>query len=390
MNFPSFGDAATYDRLGAKCAAALTGGEGLPFTECYDPLRPLGIIAYYTLPHLFSADPVVRVYMALAGNLIFFALIHRSLTGLLCGDRAGTALRALESAFFVILLANFLPHLPVTLSDLPSLAVFMLAAGQWRRDEGHARPAGSRRWVYFGMGLLVAVATLLKQNYIVAGTVLALGAVLFEKTSKRRHKVCYLLFFALGASPVLAQFASVYLHSGEFWLYETEVVRRFFSHVGDRPNVEAFFHSLPKQGAFMIKVAGEIDSVSFVTLKLYRGLFFLEWAVYKGLRGATTEYRVVGLGDLLRAYGLVGTYLAVTVGTLVRGPRALRLLGLVALSTAATNAVMWHTEARYYLLPRIVFSATLVYWAFIALETVLRGRGRADGGLAGATKSRWS
>src|SRR5262245_20481312 len=76
MDFPSFGDAAGYSQAGAACAAALTGGAGGAFAACYDPIRPLGIVAWSTVPYLLARDPVNVAYVSLALNILLVCGVY--------------------------------------------------------------------------------------------------------------------------------------------------------------------------------------------------------------------------------------------------------------------------------------------------------------------------
>ena len=107
MDFPSFGDATFYSAAGQACASALRGGGGSVFAACYDPMRPLGVVAWNTLPHLVARDPVDAAYAALALNVLLLAAVYATLRGVLALDPAlrpgsgplsPTALSAADSA----------------------------------------------------------------------------------------------------------------------------------------------------------------------------------------------------------------------------------------------------------------------------------------------------
>src|SRR5262245_5392361 len=86
MDFPSFGDAPAYDRVGAACADALARGAGGAFTACYDPIRPLGIVAWSTVPHLLARDPVDVAYVTLTLNILLVCVVYRLLMRVLLLD----------------------------------------------------------------------------------------------------------------------------------------------------------------------------------------------------------------------------------------------------------------------------------------------------------------
>ena len=132
MNFPSFGDAAIYSELGERCASALASSGGNLFGSCYDPIRPIGIVGFYSVPHLLTDDPVTRVYILLLINVLLFAGVFLALGSCLLSDRTlhaderNTA-TLVGVSLFPPLLLFLIPHLPVTLSDLPSFAFFSFA-----------------------------------------------------------------------------------------------------------------------------------------------------------------------------------------------------------------------------------------------------------------------
>src|SRR5262245_60240543 len=86
MNFPSFGDPPLYSQAGAACAAALRGGAASPFTGCYDPIRPIGIVAWSTLPHLLARDPVDLAYATLSLNILLVCGVYLALMRILLLD----------------------------------------------------------------------------------------------------------------------------------------------------------------------------------------------------------------------------------------------------------------------------------------------------------------
>ena len=149
MDFPSFGDATFYSAAGKACAAALASEAGSVFADCYDPMRPLGVVAWNTVPHLVARDPVDAAYATLALNVLLLVAVYLTLLRVLVLDpalRPGSgplSARALSAAVFVPALLILVPHLPVTLSDLPSLAAFLPAVAVAARillDPGSGSP----------------------------------------------------------------------------------------------------------------------------------------------------------------------------------------------------------------------------------------------------------
>jgi hypothetical protein len=371
MNFPSFGDAATYSQVGAACAAALTSGGGDAFRACYDPLRPLGIVAWSTVPHLVARDPVDVAYVTLALNVLLLCAAYLAVMRVLRRDPAPAAepvpfsRPVLAGAVFVAVLLNVIAHLPVTLSDLPSLAVFLLAVAVAAGILFDASPRPPLRR-YLACGLLVALAALIRQHYLAFGIFLLVVTLVLDRRrpgGARGRAACAVAFLA-GLAPILLQVLNVYAHSGELWFYETARVAGTFGRPHKERIVEALFFSIPHEGGFMVKLTQEASLLSVLVLRLWSGLFQFQWAVYQGYVAPGREWWTPSAWEMARAYGLVGGYLALTVVTVLRGPVSLRLLDATALLTAL--AVPWfgvgHTEQRYFLYPRIVLWITAVYW----------------------------
>jgi hypothetical protein len=381
MNFPSFGDAAAYSEVGAGCASALTSPQGDVFTACYHPLRPLGIVAWSTVPHLVSRDPVDVAYISLTLNILLLCGVYLALMRVLLLD---PALRSGEGSLprrvfcgivFVPVLLNLVPHLPVTLADLPALALFLLAVATCARILFDPSPACLVRR-YLVAGVLVSLAALIRQHYLAFGLFLFLVTLWLDRGRHLgwRGRVRCALAFLAGLCPLLLQVASVYAHSGEVWFYETAPVAGTFGRPNKHLIIEALFFSIPEQGGFMVKLTEARSPVSVIVLRLFSGLFKFQWAVYQGRIAPSLEWWTPSRFELARAYALVGAYAALTLGSIFRGPVSLRLLNATALMTAL--AVPWfgvgHTELRYFLLPRIVLWITVLYWLARGLE---RARG---------------
>lgn len=377
MNFPSFGDAAAYNQVGAACATALTSPQGDVFTACYHPLRPLGIVAWSTLPHLMSPDPVDVAYITLTLNILLLCGVYLALMRVLLMDPAlrsgkgSLSRRVLSGIVFVAVLLNLVPHLPVTLADLPALAVFLLAMATSARILFDPSPAFLVRW-YLLAGVLVSLAALIRQHYLAFGLFLLLVTLWLDRGRHLgwRGRIRCALAFVVGLSPVLLQVASVYAHSGEVWFYETAPVAGTFGRPNKELIIEGLFFTIPEQGGFMVKLTKPRSFVSVIALRLFSGLFKFQWAVYQGSIAPSREWWTPSSFEVARAYALVGAYAALTLGSFFRGPSSLRLLNATSLMCAL--AVPWfgvgHTELRYFLLPRIVLWITAFYWLARGLE----------------------
>jgi len=376
MNFPSFADAPGYIQLGEACASALTSAAGNVFDSCYCSFRPIGIIFLYAIPSLMTDDPVQRVYISLFLNLLLFAATFFALRRLFFLDPGLKAIwgnlppSLLGVIVFLPLLLNLISHLPVTLSDLPSLAFFMLAASQGTSILFEDQPR-ARLWRYLSTGFLVSVSVLLKQSYIVYGFFLILSVLLLDRgqsnTSWTRIKNCSV--FLLGMSPVLIQLINVYLHCGAFWLYEPGSLRAL-DYTRMRPNVETIYFSIPTPGAITVKVAGDIDYLSFIVLKLFKAMFGFEWSVYGGPSSSIHPFWALSYLNYVKSYGFVSLYAVFTFWNVLKAPRSLKLLNLTALLIALFNSFFFHTELRFYLFPRIIFYVTVFFWLILAVKRI--------------------
>ena len=379
MDFPSFGDATFYSAAGKACAAALASEGGSVFADCYDPMRPLGVVAWNTLPHLVARDPVDAAYATLALNVLLLVAVYLTLLRVLVLDpalRPGSgplSARALSAAVFVPALLILVPHLPVTLSDLPSLAAFLPATAVAARILLDPAP-GRRARRYFVLGLVVCGAALVRQHYLVFGTLL-LGVTLWlDRAAGGRALLRGAAAFAAGLVPITLQVASVYAHSGEVWLYETARVAETFGRPDKHLIVEALFFSIPEPNGFMVKLTEARGWLTVGVLRLFAGLFHFQWAVYQGYVAPGREWWTPTAFEIARAYATVGAWAALSVGAAWRGPVSLRLLNGTAFLCALAVPFfgVGHAEPRYFLFPRLVLAVTAIYAA-----AVLARRARA-------------
>ena len=374
MDFPSFGDATFYRDAGRACAEALTSDGGGVFASCYDRMRPIGIVAWSTLPYLVTSDPVDAAYATLALNVLLLAAVHAALLRVL---RMDPALRdgplstcALSAAVFIPALLLLVPHLPVTLSDLPSLAAFVPAVVMAARIV--LDPAGvSRTRRYFVLGLLVCGAALMRQHYLAFGAFLLAATVWLDRGLGWRERARCVVAFAAGLAPLLLQVANVYAHSGDAWLYERSSVAATFGRPNKHLIVEAMFYSLPEPNGFMVKLTEARSWPTVIVLRLFSGLFEFQWAVYQGRLSPALEWWTPTAFELARAFAGVGGWAALTVVTSWRGPTSLRLLNATALPCALIVPAfgVGHSEARYFLFPRLVLAITAVYWIARAVRS---------------------
>jgi len=378
VNFPSFGDADSYMAAGRACAAALAGDGGRVFDACYHPLRPRPIVVLMAVPHLVTSDPVDASYVLLLGNLLFAAGAVAALFSILVRDSGLLAGRPWREQFLMgaavlTLLPNVVSLVPVALGDLPALLAFLMAVRAGAAIVASAEPSPARR--YAVCGVWVAAAVLVKQTYLLHGAVFAALLLLLDPHPRHdRDRVARGLFFLAGLSPVLLQFADVYLHSGHFWLFDPAAMR-VFSYPSRGQAIEAMFFTAPQQGAYTVKPATPLAFPSLVAMRLFRGIFGFEWAVYHG-RAFREEWWPVPAWQLAAAWTLALLYFGFVATVLRRAGPSLRLFNAAAAAVALCTALIGHTELRYYALPRTALWLTA---ACAAACVAARSRGADTG-----------
>ena len=285
MNFPSFGDAETYAQLGRACADAIA-GPGRVFDGCYHPIRPVGSALLMAVPYLATDDPVDAAYVALGLNVVLFAGVVACLAKALIGDRAlleGRPRRAdiLGAASFAVLLPNLVAHIPIRLADLPPLALLMAAllvavrtaAGSW-----NGRPL-LRRYLIAG-GLCAArrapEGDLPRLRARPAGLAAGPGPQRPRRAPALRGGVRGRDGAGGGPGPERLP------HTGQLGLYDREFMRTFFTYPRREYGIESVIFTIPERSVYLTQVAGEISRLEVVVLRLFRGLFGFEWAVYLG------------------------------------------------------------------------------------------------------------
>lgn len=369
MNFPSFADTSAFVDLGARCADALVSPTGGIWEKCYNPVRPVGIIAYYAIPHLLTDDPVVMNYLILSMNLLLGVLILMVMGRVMALDPGFQPLKdsrfsgAAKAVLFLCVLFSFLGHLPITLADLPANGLFLsaLGVGCWVLFAPNGETHSFR---YFLLGLFAAGSTLMKQNFFVFGGFLALVVMYFDNRNPSFNRLAKkTLMFLLGFSLVLVQFLYVYSHSGDFFLFERKVV-----HLLSKPYVELVAYNRPIQSAYLVRVTEEVNDLTFFVLKVYSGIFRFEIPVYLGnLSHSHPPDWTPSPQKYVKMYLLVGMlFLWLFFGSLY-GPKSLRIACIIAISYITFTGLWEHTEYRYYLFPRLVFWISCAYWFFMSL-----------------------
>lgn len=379
MDFPSIGDGRQYLDLATACAHSLTGGNYTDAT-CYHAYRPIGIVLYYTIPLLFTDDPILGSYITLFQNLLFFLLLVyaglrllHQFSGIKSDVPPPSVMRSLRAGdvVLVILMTLFsISFIPVRLSDHQSLALFLfsfclLSADGLNPSKGKA----------FLAGILAGAAVLMKQNFAV-GTMLIvpLWCVL---VGRRDIKTALLPItcFCAGASLGFVQILWVYLHSGVPWLYDTRVMAAFDS-ANRQPAVELAVYMDPVPFVYFSKLATHVPTFQYFTTKFWIGLSKFYWAVYAGRPPAATltpilTFTNAEVAGTKIAFLLVALASFASVGL---GQPWLAVLVITAFCSVSLSMAIAHVENRYFYFLRIVYVIYFVVLTRWVLELWTRWR----------------
>ena len=132
--------------------------------------------------------------------------------------------------------------------------------------------------------------------------------------------------------------------------------------------------TIPPDTAYMIQAPPGTSGVEVAAFRLSRGMAGFEWSVYHGRPRRPRDW-TPGVTGRAAAWALSLAYLAFSAWVAWKGAAALRLMNLVAAVIAVANAVLAHTELRYYALPRSVFWLTAAMLVLGALAPRARGGG---------------
>jgi hypothetical protein len=193
---PQCGDAVGYLELGQACAAG--------WDRCWEPLRPVGAILYYSLPYRLGLRPesiiVVNWLLALGSVALMYETTRRLAPG-------SSGLR--WSRLLAILVGHLLflgsPSWN-SLSDLPA-TVFALAGVQCMLLAHEL----DRWWCHLATGLLLGISVSLRAFYLYPA-VLTVAALLLASVRQPRRLLrrCAVLVVLL---PIACQYGETYRRS---------------------------------------------------------------------------------------------------------------------------------------------------------------------------------
>ncbi|MFM0363702.1 hypothetical protein [Paraburkholderia sediminicola] len=368
MDFPSIGDARQYLDVATACAHYLSGSSD-PGATCYHAYRPIGIVLYYTIPLLFTDDPILVSYITLFQNLLFLLLLIQAGLTLLRrfsaieGDApSSVALSSprIGNVVFVTLTTLFsISFIPVRLSDHQSLALFLtsfclLSADGLRPSKGKA----------FWAGILAGVAILMKQNFAVSAVLIV--PLWLALVGRRDLKAALppLICFCAGASLGFVQILWVYLHSGVPWLYDTRAMA-IFDPSNRQPAVELAVYMDPVPFSYFSKLVTQVPAFQYFATKFYIGLSKFYWAVYAGRPPADALAPIINYTHA-EVTGTKIVFLLVALlsfASVATGQPWLAVLVITAFCSVSLNMAIAHVENRYFYFLRVAY---VIYFVVLA------------------------
>ncbi|WOD18652.1 hypothetical protein [Paraburkholderia kirstenboschensis] len=383
MDFPSIGDAPQYLDVATGCAHFLL-GSGDAGATCYHAYRPIGIVLYYTMPLLFTDDPILVSYITLFQNLMFLLLLIyagitllRRFSGFGNDALAPCVPRSLRvgDVVLVILTTLFsLGFISVRLSDHQSLALFLLSFCLLSADG--LNPSKTKA---FWAGILAGAAVLMKQNFAV-GTAFTVPLWL-ALVGRRDMKAALppLTCFCAGASLGFVQILWVYLHSGVPWLYDTRVMAAF-DPANRQPAVELAAYMQPVPFVYFSKLVTQVPAFQYFATKFWIGLSKFYWAVYLGRPPADalapfinyTHAEVTGTKIVFLLVALV------SFGSVGLGQPWLAVLVITAFCSVSLSMAIAHVENRYFYFLRIVY---VIYFVVLVRRALAWWASRRSAGV---------
>lgn len=368
MDFPSIGDAPQYLDVAHACAGYLL-GSGDPGATCYHAYRPIGIVLYYTIPMLFTDDPILVSYITLFQNLLFFLLLIFGVVTLLqrfssfeSGALGSSVTRSKGTGEVVLVVLTTLfsiGFISVRLSDHQSLALFLLSFCLLSANGLH--PAKVKAFV---AGVSAGAAILMKQNFAVSAVLIVpLWLALVGRRDVKRA-LPPLICFCAGASLGFAQIVWVYVHSGVPWLYDTRAMAAF-DPANRQPAVELAVYMQPVPFVYFSKLVTPVPGFQYFTTKFWIGLSKFYWAVYAGRPPVDAMVPMLNYTHA-EVTGMKIVFLLVALASfasVVSGQPWLSVLVITAFCSASLSIAIAHVENRYFYFLRIAY---VIYFIVLA------------------------
>jgi hypothetical protein len=376
MDFTSFADADAFLNLGRACASALQGDAA---GSCYNGIRGLGVNLLYAFPQLFSSDKVVVSYWVLGMNVLWVLMLIVAIAVIVLepirvhiATRLGRFITAAALGTVAIVTVTLsLPHLPVPMSDLPSLALFTAGVACL---SSHVLRRRMTPWVI--AGFLMGASVLVRQGWVVAlvVSVVILWSVCVMRlnrgtsTTVTWRRVTVFSAVAMGLS--LLQVLWTYAHSGVFWFFEPQALE-FYAPANKQPFIELIAYNLPQGSAFLTQVDRPLNPLTFFLAKLFYGLRY-DPAIYLGYAPVGTVVQFSTLQVILTGLIVIGLIGLAAIPLLKRQLGLTLIYGAVLVMTFQ-NTFQNHVENRYLLgLRFVILLAVLSGVLWLVPRLVLR------------------
>ena len=389
MDFPVFGDAASYSDFGKACADYIVhGGEGVT-TSCYNAVRPTGIMVWHAIPFLLTSDPVEQNHIAVLMNLISLMVlmasllvIFKNLSGAVPGRNTwANYLGGAAVVLFTLVLC--VAYIPIRMSDLQSFACFS-ASVAIISNEANRRHLGA----LVVAGLMAGMSVLLKQNYVMSIFFLVFFWCCFDFKNHLAVKFKYVFAFLVGVSVCLIQVAAVYYHSGVPWFYEPKAMA-IYDMVNNQPYVELIAYTIPTTISYVSYLPAEVTSFQYVAIKFYEGISKFYWSVYLGQAPIDVTPQVVVVSHAKMLYmQLVMVIIALaTLVTICFKNKWIAIFSLMTTASIFLNSILLHTESRYFLMAK-VYLIVLLAVMFVKLVNKVNSRSDRSGVDIAATEAK--
>ncbi|MHB2247720.1 hypothetical protein ACX64O_12685 [Pseudomonas fitomaticsae] len=363
MDFPSVGDAITYRVFGETCAAYFLNPDTAPY-NCYNGIRPVGIMIFQALPFLFTSDPVKADYISLFLNILCLiviiksvVVIFRNLNDSMEGKQHKTE-KLLETGLVILTALLCTAYIPVRSSDIQSLAFFVSSI---------AIVSNKNHGQHFGMlilaGVLAGISVLLKQNYVASIFFLVFFWVISDFRNLLENRFKRIFGFLLGSSVCLVQVAFVFHNSAEgtLWFYEPKYMETY-AEGNAQPYVELIAFSKPVPGAYLTTLQERVSTLDFIAIRFYEGVSKFYWTMYANY--APTDDEPVNLfmsaARILFIKLMVFLSLAGCLATYCFKNKWLFIISFTALASGIMTASIMHTENRYYVMTKLLYALVAV------------------------------
>ena len=367
MDFPDFGDTDSFRQIAHVCTEGINNGLS-PLDACYNTIRPIGAGLYYSLGGWVGLDSIEWKYFYLLLNIFWIYVVSLGTIYAFRSNSRKTKDVILPGIYVipVLVILSYAGHVPVPLTDLPGIGIFMAGFILWLYVKNNV----SDYLGFFVFGLFVALATYIKQNYIALGAFIFVAYFFVDiarnwntvNLKANAYRNAYRgLFCVAGVSIVLFQVYAVYINSGDIWLYEKSAMQYYAT---SRPVYELVAYSLPFESAYLARLEQDVSLFTYFCLKMYKGLFQFTVPIYMGgYDSASAPVSTLSNSKFVKIYIAVLFYFVVNIFVIMKTYKNdISILLISGVLFSVFTALWSHVEVRYYSFPRIMmFIAILIF-----------------------------